>query len=198
MQQVTKFLSTLFRPLRSAKIVDRAAPGRRRAASIWMRIVSAAFCAAVWLYLALLLAVWVLIYFAGDRWWAATVVLFGPRWVWGLPLAVLVPVAAIWRRRSLLVLAPTAAIVVVPIMGLCLGLSRSAATGPHLRVLTCNVDGKNLRAEALRALVLQTRPERHLPARVRGRRAMAAARAARGVPCRMCRRIRSRIALSAL
>jgi endonuclease/exonuclease/phosphatase (EEP) superfamily protein YafD len=114
---------------------------------------------ACWCYLAGLAAVWSLLYFGGDRWWFATVLLFSPRWAWGLPLWVLVPMSAIWRRRCLLVLAPAAAIVVVPIMGLCCGFSRLAPAGPQLRLLTCNVDGESLRAEALRALVLQTKPD---------------------------------------
>ena len=52
----------------------------------WLRVL-------VWLYAAMLAAVWLLLDFGGDRWWLATVMLFGPRWVYGLPLALLV------RRR---------------------------------------------------------------------------------------------------
>ena len=48
----------------------------------------------VWLYVVALLAVWLLLRFGGDRWWLATVMLFGPRWVYGLPLLLLVPAAA--------------------------------------------------------------------------------------------------------
>lgn len=122
-------------------------------------MLSAAFSGLVWFYLVLLLAVWMLIRFAGDRWWLATVVLFAPRSIWLAPLVVLVPLAAIWRRRSLLVLAPAAVVGVVPIMGLCVSFSGFASAGPRLRLLTCNADGKNLRADALRALVLESKPD---------------------------------------
>src|ERR1700720_2127653 len=43
-----------------------------------------------WIYLALLLAVWALLRL-GDRWWPATLLLFGPRWPFALPLLVLTP-----------------------------------------------------------------------------------------------------------
>ena len=97
----------------------------------------------VWLYLALVLAVWLLLALGGDRWWLATVMLFGPRWVYGLPLALLVPAAAVWRRRLLWPLAAAAIVAVGPIMGLCLPWARLAAPqGPTLRVLTCNLKGR--------------------------------------------------------
>ena len=37
--------------------------------------------------------VWAVLWFAGDRWWFATLMLFGPRWVYAAPMAVLVPLA---------------------------------------------------------------------------------------------------------
>ncbi len=38
------------------------------------------------------------IYFAGDRTWWGTALLFGPRWIWGVPLAVAV-LTAFWMGR---------------------------------------------------------------------------------------------------
>ncbi len=114
---------------------------------------------ACWTYLATVATVWLLLYFAGDRWWLATVLLFAPRSIWLAPLVPLVLLAGIWRRQCLILLALAAAIVVVPIMGLCIRLWPAATVGPRLRLLTCNVDGKNLRGAALRELVLQTRPD---------------------------------------
>src|SRR2546423_1531418 len=35
------------------------------------------FC---WLYLGITVAVWLFLHFAGDRWWIATLLLFGPLW----------------------------------------------------------------------------------------------------------------------
>ena len=56
---------------------------------------------------------------ATDRWWLATIMMFGPRWMGLLPLAVLVPLALALRARLLLPLAATAALIVFGIMGLC-------------------------------------------------------------------------------
>ena len=42
---------------------------------------------------------WMLIRFAGDRWWPATVLLFFPRWVWGVPALGLLPLTLLFRRR---------------------------------------------------------------------------------------------------
>jgi hypothetical protein len=39
---------------------------------------------------------------AGDRWWTASMLLFGPRWLLSLPLFLLVPAAAVFNRRLLL------------------------------------------------------------------------------------------------
>ncbi len=96
----------------------------------------------VWLYLALLCGLWLLIYTSGESWWFATLILFGPRWVSALPLVVLVPAAARWRRRLLCPLALSAVLVVWPIMGYCVPLGRpTAPDGPKLRILTCNCKG---------------------------------------------------------
>ncbi len=79
----------------------------------------------------------------GDRWWPATLLLFGPRWLFGLPLAALVPLAAWAGRRMVLPLAVAAVLLVGPVMGLCIPLGRLTASGePTVRVLTCNVKGQ--------------------------------------------------------
>ena len=153
-----RFLAGLFWPAAAKPSATDSLQRLKKAESLPIRILSVGFSVLVWFYLVLLISAWMLIYFAGDRWWLATVMLFGPRWIYGLPLAAFVPVAAIWRRRSLFLLMLAAAIVVGPIMGLCFGLARFAPTARQLRLLTCNVDGKNVKAEALRALVLQSNP----------------------------------------
>lgn len=107
-----------------------------------------------WLYLLFVAAVWLLIGLAGDRWWLATMMLFGPRWVYGAPPLLLVPAAIGCRRRSLWPLAAAALIVVWPIMGLCLPVARLwPGSGPSIRVLTCNVKGHCHRNRALEALI---------------------------------------------
>jgi endonuclease/exonuclease/phosphatase (EEP) superfamily protein YafD len=94
-----------------------------------------------WLYAAGVVCLWLLLRTAADRWWPATLVLYGPRWVWALPLTVLF---------------------VGPVMGLNVpfqALMAPDAAGPGLRILTCNTEGTFVDAEALRALIATTRPQ---------------------------------------
>ena len=53
-----------------------------------------------------------------DRWWLATTLLFGPRWVLLLPLAALVPVVVLWDRQLLALLTVAGLIVIGPVMGM--------------------------------------------------------------------------------
>ena len=114
-----------------------------------------------WIYLAAVLAVWGLLYQEGDRWWLATVLLFAPRWLWGIPLVALVPLALALRRCSLAPLALAAACVVLAIMGFCVPWAKLAGgrDGQRLRVLTCNVGGQGFAPIALRSLVVQSAPD---------------------------------------
>src|SRR5689334_11447581 len=86
--------------------------GRRRAGKLlaWLS----------WLYVVSLLVLWGLITQVSDRWWPATALMYFPRPVWGLPLILLVPAAALLRWRLLGVQLVALALVVWPIMGLCL------------------------------------------------------------------------------
>jgi len=79
----------------------------------------------------------------GDHWWLATLLVFMGRWVFLLPLILLVPLAAVLSRRSLIPLALTALILVGPVMGFQTGWRRwlPQSPGPHLRVVTYNVNG---------------------------------------------------------
>jgi vancomycin resistance protein VanJ len=103
---------------------------------------------AVAVHVAGVLLVWALLRFYADRWWPATLLLFGPRWIVGLPLAVLVPLAATRDRRLLAPLAVAAIVLVFPILGFNLALSRSTASAPadptatpprRVRLMTYNV-----------------------------------------------------------
>ena len=97
----------------------------------------------VWLYVAAILIAWLLLRLGGDRWWFATLMLFGPKWAYSVPLLALVPAALFARRRLLWPLGAAAIVAVGPLMGLCLPWARLAApSGPSLRVLTCNLKGR--------------------------------------------------------
>jgi len=106
-------------------------------------------------YLILVLAVWAAVYFAGDRWWLATLVLFGPRWLMLLPLILLVPLA-FWRnRRQLITLLLGALLVLGPFMGFCLPLRGVwSDTGPAIKVLTCNLQSGVFDGVALSYVIL--------------------------------------------
>src|SRR5438309_7412973 len=67
----------------------------------WRRRAAAIIRACSWLYIAAVVGLWVLLDAAADVWWPATLIMYGPRWVWGVPLGVLVPTAALLRPRSL-------------------------------------------------------------------------------------------------
>lgn len=113
---------------------------RRRAARTGaarvLRVVTWAWVAAT---VAIALVMWTL----GDRWWPATFLLFMGRWVFLLPLAVLVPAALVLRPTLLLPIALGALITLGPVMGVRAGLGRLRpnADGMKVRVVTFNVDG---------------------------------------------------------
>jgi endonuclease/exonuclease/phosphatase (EEP) superfamily protein YafD len=84
--------------------------------------------------------VWLL----ADRWWIATVLLFGPRWVLALPLAVLLPAAVFLDRPLLAPLLATTLVVLGPVIGLHTGWRRlfvSPDPAHDLRVMTFNTEG---------------------------------------------------------
>lgn len=97
-------------------------------------------------YLAAAVATAFLLWGTGDRWWPATVLLFGPRWVLLLPLLVLLP-AAFVRDRALLVPVALAGLVVVgPVVELRTGwrgLLVGEEPGRDLRIATLNAQGGN-------------------------------------------------------
>lgn len=128
-----------------------------RRGGFWRRAVDAL----AWSYLLAVLAVWGMLALLGDRWWFATVLLFAPRWIFALPLLVLVPLAAVTRRWAIFrVLAAALVIAVWPIMELCLPVSLAAkGTGPTVRVLTLNIDGTAGDIAALKALLEKEQPD---------------------------------------
>jgi len=141
-------------PMRLAAL---SAPNGQRG---WRRWTEWLLAGSVWLYLAVLLGTWLLMRLAGDRWWLATLVLFGPRWLAAAPLVVLVPAAAVVRRRLVWVLLPAAFLAAGPIMGLCVPWGRLApAGGPSIRVLSCNVKGHCKDNAALDALIREEKPD---------------------------------------
>jgi vancomycin resistance protein VanJ len=148
--------------LRASRTESAAAPQRPPQAKMWARLV-AVFCA---LYLLLVVAVWLMLRFTADRWWVGTVLMYAPRWVWLLPLAVLMPgVLAVRRAKLFWVLLIAALVAIGPVMRLCipwqgvLTPSGEAAARVRLRLVTCNVDRKMLDAPALASFIRETSPD---------------------------------------
>ena len=94
-------------------------------------------------YLAAVCLLALLMWGFGDRWWPATVLLFMGRWIFLLPLAVLLPAALLSQRRLVVPLLLGALVVVGPLMGFRTGWRRllPGAPGPRVRVVTLNAGG---------------------------------------------------------
>ena len=118
----------------------------------------ARFCVGTlaWLYLVSVVVVVLLMRLAGERWWFATILLFGPRWVSLLPFVALLPLACVYHRRSLLPLLAAAAVSIGPLMGFCLPWGRIASAGqPAICIFSCNVKGHCFENTRLDKLVRQ-------------------------------------------
>jgi endonuclease/exonuclease/phosphatase (EEP) superfamily protein YafD len=122
-------------------------------------VLVAALC---WLYAAGAVAYWLVMRYAGDRWWPATVLLYAPRWPWLLPAVVNAPLAFLYRRRLAWLPLSTVLFVSGPFMGLCLPWRAALAGNPpgqHLRLLSCNAHRSKLHVGAFDELLLETDPD---------------------------------------
>jgi endonuclease/exonuclease/phosphatase (EEP) superfamily protein YafD len=119
---------------------------------------SAAAC--IYGYALAVFAVWLLLRFEGDRWWFATLLLYGPRWIYALPMVLLVPPALLWRRRWLLPLGLSLPLIVGPLMGFNLGWAGWGRTDTvDFRVLTYNIERFNVSEQSFATLLDTTGPD---------------------------------------
>ncbi len=117
---------------------------------------------AVALYCVGLVAVWLAVYFGADRWWAPTLIMFGPKWVYAVPLPFFLAWSAATRpgRLTWLLLAAAAGVVAFPIAGFCVPWRMVAGSPPSdLCILTCNTSGTNCDPARLAALVAEVQPD---------------------------------------
>lgn len=121
-------------------VVDVSPWNSRRAITRWT------FRAAA-LYAVAMVATWIALFTASEFWLPATLLAYGPRWVVVLPLVVLLPMALLFARTSVKLLAVGALIAIMPIMGFRValptaGLTPGAAPGPdRIRVMSLNAQG---------------------------------------------------------
>jgi vancomycin resistance protein VanJ len=114
----------------------------------------------VWGNLLGLVGVWALFHFGGDRWWFATVLLFGPRWVYLVPTIALLPVCLLLRPWLTVLLGLSALVGLFPLMGLELAWSRSSDPGqPSLRVLSYNIQRYSVTDRDFAALLDTIQPD---------------------------------------
>lgn len=146
------------RPVLESRVspADVQRSGRLRSAGV------AACRALVWLYLGVVVLAWLSLRLGGDRWWWATLLLFGPRWLLALPLAVLVPAALLLRRRLWWPLAGGTGLLCFAVLGMCVPWSTLfdyEPGRPTLRVLTYNANLGRGDAAGLDRLVEEVRPD---------------------------------------
>ena len=124
-----------------------------------MRLAVALLCG---FYIASVIGIWLFIHVEGDRWWPATMLLFGPRWILLLPLSVLIPLATALRRRWLWSLLATVLLIAGPFMDLRItsrGLFPEDRQPLSVRVLTLNTHFTAVDALQLKQLIDQSKPD---------------------------------------
>lgn len=134
---------------------ERSIPRWKKPASI----LTAALCVA---YALAALGGWVMLRFAGDRWWPATFLLFSPRWIWIVPAILLLPPALAFRKRWAWLLAVTVLFVLLGQM--CFRVPwRSFVMGrggtQTVRVLTANLHNRQVNPAVLEAFIARTDPD---------------------------------------
>jgi endonuclease/exonuclease/phosphatase (EEP) superfamily protein YafD len=103
----------------------------------------------VGLYVLSIVGLWLWMTLDGDRGWAATLVLYGPRWLCALPLPLLMVPALVSERKLLLPLGIAALVILLGLMGFNVGMPKTAGEGRLVRVMTCNVEKQAIRPELL-------------------------------------------------
>lgn len=141
------------------RIAGAARPAwRAEGPSLWSRGATAAG----WMYALLLGALVVVLWQAGDRWWPTTLVLYGPRWIWGVPLVALTVQVPRLGKRVVGPLLLGGACWLGPIMGICVPWRTwqiDSSLDVQLRILSCNVAVGAPRDGALVGLIEKVQPD---------------------------------------
>ena len=115
-----------------------------------------------WSYFAGLVLVLMFLRMLGDRWWPTVPLLYGPQWIWAVPLPVSLAGAALARSRWAWGSVVFAAALLVPLTGLQINFARSSSTSlagaSRIKVITCNMAGRT-GAEGLFDLIAAEAPD---------------------------------------
>jgi endonuclease/exonuclease/phosphatase (EEP) superfamily protein YafD len=116
---------------------------------------------ACWAYLAVAVLVAAMLWGLGDKAMIGTVLLFMGRWVFLLPLVLLVPAALLYHRLMLAPLTLAALIVLGPVMGFRTGWRRMlpAPAGTHFRVVSFNTGTNEFIPQMVPTLLSQWKPQ---------------------------------------
>lgn len=116
----------------------------------------------VWFYVLGVLGITGLLLVLSDEWWAASLILFGPRWIWAIPLAVLAPAAGILRRRLLFPLGLATLVLLFVVNSFevpSLDVLTRDDESRDLRVMTYNVGGGRPTPANLASLLEEIAPD---------------------------------------
>ncbi len=95
----------------------------------------------------------------GDVGTFATILLFGPRWLCGIPLPLVAIAALVWRRKLLWAPAATAVVIVFPFMGCEANWSAWGDEPAAFRMLTYNIERGAVDIPRLARMIAETKPD---------------------------------------
>jgi endonuclease/exonuclease/phosphatase (EEP) superfamily protein YafD len=126
-----------------------------------VRIVRWIIAIVAWLYSAAVVVDWLALRYVGESWWLTTIGLYLPHWFLLLPiLALTIAIVLVGPGWLVLLEAVTAGIVLVPLMGLTIGVPALATPGTsHLRVLSFNVNGGSGSIQEIAAEIKAAEPD---------------------------------------
>jgi len=128
----------------------------------FLRIVYRVPAILCWGYLAFIITIW-LVLFRAEAWWLATILMFAPRWVFTLPLLLLMLLALCRRSLRLIVVVLFAAIIaVVPVAGFNIPWANAFSARPKgtpFRVVTLNMHYAKRNATEVDGFIESTWPD---------------------------------------
>lgn len=137
-------------------------PPPRATASRWKKAASRFVGVICVLYALGAIVVWMMFHFLGESWWPATFLMFSPRWIWGLPLPLVLLLSALFRPKAIWVPLLTGVLVLVGLMGFCVPW-RVAMTGRAgantVRMVTANLHVHQADPRIINDFLNRTRPD---------------------------------------